>query len=202
MGKRSAAVDAYIAKAAPFAQPILEKIRVAFHATLPDVVETIRWGVPHFDHNGVIANMAAFKQHVTFGFWKSKLMNDPHKLFTAMGEKTAMGGMKLRQLADLPSRKILTEYIREAARLNEEGVKIERAPRTAAAPVKVPDDLETALAKNRKAREAFEDFSPSHRREYIQWITEAKREETRKKRVEQALAWMAEGKSRNWKYEK
>ena len=125
-------VDRYIAKAAPFAQAILEKIRKAYHKAHPDVVETMKWSVPHFEYKGVIGNMAAFKQHVGWGFWKASLMDDPHGIFTA-GER-GMGGMRVEDVRKLPAEKVLVEYIRQAIRLNEEGVKIARPKREATPP--------------------------------------------------------------------
>jgi uncharacterized protein YdeI (YjbR/CyaY-like superfamily) len=65
----------------------------------------------------------------------------------------------------------------------------------------VPQDLKSALARNAKARAAFEGFSPSHRREYVEWIEDAKRDDTRRKRLATAIEWMGEGKPRNWKYQ-
>lgn len=201
MGERSPAVDAYIANAAPFAQPILERIRDAFHAGAPEIEETIKWGFPHFQYKGNVGSMAAFKQHVTFTFWKARLMNDPHGIIPPLGERS-MGGSRVNEVSELPPKKVLVEYVREAVRLNEEGKKVARPARKAAAPVKVPDDFAAALQKNRKARETFDHFSPSHRREYVEWITEAKQEATRKKRIVTALEWLSEGKPRNWKYMK
>ena len=201
MSQRSAAVDAYIAKAAPFAQPILERIRDAFHAACPDVAEVIKWGVPHFDYKGPLGMMAAFKQHVGWGFWKLKLMRDPHGIFGA--EREAMGGMKVTSVRDLPPKKVLLEYIREAVRLNEEGVKAPRtASKKAAAPIEVPADLAAALKKDKKAKATFDGFPPSHKREYIEWIIEAKQDATRQKRLATTMEWLAEGKPRNWKYMK
>jgi uncharacterized protein YdeI (YjbR/CyaY-like superfamily) len=196
-------VDQYIANAAPFARPILERIRKAFHKAHPGIVETMKWSVPHFDHKGVIGSMAAFKQHVTWGFWKAKLMSDPRGILAPMGETTSMGGAKITDVKELPSEKVMIEYIREAVRLNEEGVKLERAPRRAApSAVDVPPELTAALKKNKAALARFEEFPPSHKREYAAWIAEAKQEATRQKRVAQAVEWIAEGKSRNWKYER
>ena len=201
MPNRSAQVDAYIAKAAPFAQPILERIRDAFHAANAGVEEVIKWGVPHFDYKGPLGMMAAFKQHVGWGFWKTKLMKDPHGLIGS-GERQAMGGMKVTNVKDLPTKKVMVEYIREAIRLNEEGVKLERAKPASKKPVEVPADLAAALAKNKPAKTTFDAFPPSHKREYIEWIAEAKQEATRQKRLATTLEWLAEGKSRNWKYKR
>ena len=201
MGDRTAAVDAYIAKAPEYARPILEKIREAFHAGCPEIEEKLKWGVPSFEYKGMLGGMAAFKAHVTFGFWKSRLMEDLDRLF-ARGPKASAMGVKIESLADLPAKKILVTYVKEARRLNDEGLKEPKrsAPRK---PVRVvvPADLERALARNPKARAAFEGFPPSHRREYVEWITEAKREETRRKRLETTLEWLVAGKRRNWKYE-
>jgi uncharacterized protein YdeI (YjbR/CyaY-like superfamily) len=193
--EKSPQFDAYIARAAPFAQPILERLRKAFHKADPEIRETMKWSMPHFEHDGIVANMAAFKQHVTWGFWKASLMDDPQGILTDVR-------LKVTDVSELPPEKVLVEYIRRAVKLNEEGVKVERAPRAAAPPPEVPDDLLAALKKNRKALAAFEQFSPSHKREYVEWITGAKQEATRAKRLAQAVEWIAEGKSRNWKYER
>ena len=191
MKNTSPEVDRYIAKAAPFAQPILEKIRKAFHKADPEIQEVMKWSFPHFEHNGIVGSMAAFKQHVSWGFWKAKLMSDPQD------ERT-----KVTSVKDLPSEKEMIEQIREAVRLNEEGVKIERAPRVERGEADVPSDLAAALKKTAAAKKTFDGFSPSQRREYVEWITEAKQDATRQKRLAQAIEWMSEGKSRNWKYER
>jgi uncharacterized protein YdeI (YjbR/CyaY-like superfamily) len=197
MPKTSPDVDRYIANAPEFAQPILTKIRKAFHKACPDIEETMKWSVPFFDYKGVVGSMAAFKQHVGWGFWKGKLMSDPEQLM--QGERTGMGGMRVESVKDLPSEKIMIDYIKEAVRLNEEGVKSERV-RAKKPALEMPDDLAGALKKNKAASKAFEGFAPGQRREYIEWITGAKQEATRKKRLDQAIEWIAEGKPRNWKY--
>ena len=199
MGERSPLVDAYIAKSQPFARPILEHLRDVVHATCPEAVEEMKWSMPHFTYHGMLAGMAAFKEHCTFGFWKAKLIMDQDEM-----SREAMGHFGcIRSLDDLPSRRTLAGYVRKAMKLNEEGVKVPRKPRPRGAmPVAVPDDLASALRRNRKAREAFESLSPSHRREYIEWITEAKRAETRERRLATTLEWLEEGKPRHWKYAK
>lgn len=200
MKNTSPEVDAYIANAAPFAKPILERIRKAFHKASPDIVETIKWRVPHFEYKGVLGGMAAFKAHVNWGFWKPQLMNDPHGILAA-----ATGPMSAGQVSDvsqLPTEKILVEYVKEAIRVNESGEKVERPKRAPASMPDVPAELEAALKKSPKAKKAFEAFAPSHRREYIEWIAEAKQAATKEKRVAQTIEWLIEGKSRNWKYEK
>jgi uncharacterized protein YdeI (YjbR/CyaY-like superfamily) len=203
MGTRSSAVDAYIAKSAPFARPILEKLRSLFHKACPEVEETIKWGFPHFEHRGVLGSMAAFKQHASFGFWKGSLMSDPRGLFRGIG-KTTMAALKVQTLADLPPDKVLLAYIKEAVKLNEEGVKSPRPKKKVVKkkPVQAPDYFLAALRKQPKALAAFEAFSPSHKREYVEWITEAKQDATRQRRMETAVEWIAEGKPRNWKYMK
>jgi uncharacterized protein YdeI (YjbR/CyaY-like superfamily) len=198
-----ARIDAYIIRSADFARPILEHIRKLVHKAWPDVEETIKWGMPFFQNNGaLLCNMAAFKQHCTFGLWNASLLKDPEGILQ-IKDKNAMGQFdRITTKKDLPSDKIMIAYIREAAELNEKGIKKPAKAKTA--PKKelpVPGELAAALKKNKKASAAFEAFSPSHRREYIEWITEAKTEATREKRVATTLEWLMEGKSRNWKYQ-
>lgn len=199
MGRRDPRIDAYIAKAAPFAQPILQRIRDVVHEACPEVEETMKWSMPTFVYaGGILAGMAAFKQHASFGYWKHALV---------MGEDAQRDGMgsygKMATLKDVPSKRRLVADIRRAMQLNAAGVKTP-GPRKAAAPKpppETPPDLLAALAKNRKARTTFEALAPSHRREYVEWITEARRDETRARRLAQTVEWLAEGKRRNWKYE-
>ena len=199
MARTDPRVDAYIAKAAPFAKPILKHLRAAVHAGCPDVQETMKWSFPHFDYKGMFCGMAAFKQHATFGFWKAKLLADQ---LPAVDEK-AMGQFGcIRSLDDLPSRARLVRLVKAAAALNDAGVTIERRKAPPRAPVKAPAFLMAALKKNPRALATFKAFSPSHKREYITWVTEAKREETRQRRLTKAIEWMAQGKSQNWKYER
>jgi uncharacterized protein YdeI (YjbR/CyaY-like superfamily) len=200
MGTRDPRVDAYIAKSADFAQPILTHLRDVVHAACPDVQETMKWSMPFFDYHGVMCNMAAFKAHATFGFWKGALIPGLAPNSNAGGE--SMGNLgRLTSVKDLPNRKVLAGYVKAAMRLNDEGVAV-RKPKKATKPeAKVPSDLAAALKKNRKAAATFDAFTPGQRREYVDWIVEAKRDETRAKRVAQAVEWLAEGKKRNWKYE-
>lgn len=193
-------IDAYIANAADFARPILERARAIVHAACPQVEETIKWGMPTFLYaGGILCGMAAFKQHATFGFWKHALV---------MGEGAERDGMgsfgRMTSVRDLPPKKDLVPLIRKAMKLNEQGVRTQQArkPATPRPAPTVPADFAAALRANAAAKETFERFAPSHRREYIEWLEEAKREETRKKRLAQAVEWLAEGKQRNWKYMK
>ncbi len=152
--------------------------------------------MPAFSHDGLLCNMSAFKEHCRFGFWKGALV-------VGDGEPTAPNGHfgDITSLADLPNKKALAGYVKKAAELNASGVKVQRAKKPAKKPLPVPDDLSAALTKNKKARATFENFAPSHQREYVEWITEAKQPATRERRLAQAIEWMAEGKRRNWKYE-
>lgn len=202
MGTRDARVDAYIARSADFAKPILERLRAIVHKACPEVRETIRWGFPHFDHKGILCSMAAFQRHCAFTFRKAALLADPERILAPTGAG-AMGNLgRIASLEDLPPHRVMVRYVREAARLNEEGAGASRPKPAGAKPVEVPPDLAAALAQNTKARAAFERFPPSHKREYIEWITEAKKPETRVKRLATTLEWLAQGKSRNWKYER
>ena len=198
MGKKDPRVDASIAKAPEFARPILRHLRDLMHRACPEVEETLKWSRPAFMYKGLLCGMAAFKHHVTFGFWKHDLV------VGKQSEKDAAGQFgRITSLADLPSDKILLAYIRRAAELNEAGIK--PAPRPRAIPEQrpeliVPDFLDAALKANAKAQANFEKFSYSHKKEYIEWLSGAKREETRQKRLSTALAWIADGKPQNWKY--
>ena len=197
MGSRDSRVDAYIAQAQPFAQPILRHLRALVHDTCPDVEEALKWRTPAFMYHGILAGMAAFKGRVMFGFWKGSLLSGGDGRVGGMG----MGEMgDLTSVADLPPKRVLVAKIKQAMRLNEDGVKLPRSRRAPKPPPRAPADLKSSLSKNRKATATWEEFSPSHRREYVEWITEAKTDETRTRRVEQAVEWMAEGKPRNWKY--
>lgn len=198
MGIRDPRVDAYIAKSAEFARPILTYLRDTVHECCPQVEESIKWGMPHFLYEGMLCSMAAFKQHCAFGFWKGALLVDHARNDEAMGQ---FG--RITSLGEAPGRKLLAGYIRKAMVLNESGAQPARRTKDAQPrpPAEVPADLAAALGKDRRAAAVFDAFSPSHRREYIEWITEAKREETRANRLARTLEWLAEGKPRNWKYQ-
>jgi len=200
MAKRNPKIDAYILKSQPFAQPIMNHLRNLVHKACPDVEETIKWGFAAFDYKGPFCTMAAFKQHCAFGFWKAALMKNADELKRA--QKNSMGHLdRITSLKDLPSDKQLIAYLKDAMKINEAGLKL--APRkkiTDEKPLPVPAYFKTALSKNKKADAQFKNFTPGKRKEYIVWLTEAKTEETRNKRMAQAIEWIAEGKIRNWKY--
>jgi len=194
-------IDAYIAASAPFAKPILTHLRGLVHKACPEVTETIKWGFPNFDYHGILCNMASFKQHCAFTFWKAKLMKDYEKVLRLAGN-SAMGHFgQLKSLKDLPSDKKMIQYIKEAALLNEAGVKPVRRPTvTVKNPLSIPTYFKKMLSGNKKAWVTFDAFSYSHKKEYLEWITEAKTEVTRNKRMAAAVLWLSEGKIRNWKY--
>jgi len=194
-------VDAYIDRSADFAKPILLHIRKLVHAACPDVLETMKWSFPHFDYKDqMMCSMASFKQHCAFGFWKQSLLEDA--AFPA--EKTAMGSFgRLTSVKDLPDDKTMKKLIADAMKLNDEGVKVKRAfVSSDKKELVVPDVLLEALAKHDAAAETFNSFPYSCKKEYVEWITEAKTDATRDKRLATAIEWLAEGKRRNWKYER
>jgi len=195
VAKKDPRIDAYIAKSPGFAKPILNHLRELVRKGCPDVEETVKWSMPHFDYKGPLAGMAAFKAHCAFGFWKGSLIVPESK--EAMGQ---FGG--ITKLADLPKDDVLVGYVRKAVQLNEQGVKVPRPLKHEKKEIPMPADLAAALKKNTKAQATFEGFRPSYKREYLEWITEAKTEETRRKRLDTAIEWMADGKPRNWKYMK
>lgn len=201
MGNFDPRVDAYIDKSADFARPILNHIRQLVHEVCPEVQETMKWSFPHFDYQGVICSIASFKGHCAFGFRKASLMKDPQKLFPVTAEN-AMGQFgRITSLNDLPADEILKSYILEAINLNKEGIKVSKKtlPKDKKE-VAAPEYFLEALSKTANALINFEKFSYSNKKEYIEWITEAKTDNTRNKRLETAVEWIAEGKVRNWKY--
>jgi uncharacterized protein YdeI (YjbR/CyaY-like superfamily) len=196
MGKTNTRVDDYIAKSGEFAKPILMHFRKLVHRQCPEAEEEIKWGMPMFVHQGIVCSMAAFKQHVRLHFWKSRLV---------VGSSGAGAISRITSMEQLPSDAVLSGYILKAVELNKAGVKLPAKARPGnGAPrvLEIPDYFVAALAKSRAARANFEKFSYSHKKEYVEWLVEAKREETREKRLKQAIAQIAEGKGRNWKYEK
>jgi uncharacterized protein YdeI (YjbR/CyaY-like superfamily) len=203
MSEKDPRVDAYIEKAAPFAKPILVKLRKLIFRACPDAKETIKWSFPCYEiHGSMLCNMAAFKEHCSFGFWKAVLLSDPQDILH-LADKNSMGHLdRLLTLKDLPPDGLMISYLQEAALLNKEKVKLDKPKRTPKKELPIPGSLAAALKKNKKAAAVFEGFSPSQRREYIEWISEAKTAETENKRLATTLEWLEQGKSRNWKYQK
>lgn len=205
--KANPKVDVYIAKSADFAQPILQHLRGLVHRACPDVVEEMKWSRPFFLHGGVIlCNISAFKAHCSFGFWGAEIGN----VLAGDGvvQEGGMGSLgKITSMKDLPLEKKLLGYIRQAAQLIDAGqgdnrvVVARRVVKAPKPPVEVPAEFTAALRRDRKAAAAYAAFSPSCQREYAEWITEAKRPETRQRRIAQAVEWIGEGKQRNWKYQ-
>ena len=205
MGKRDPRVDAYIAKQPPFAKEICTRLRAIVHEAAPEITEDIKWGHVAFMHKGLVCGLAAFKQHVVFHFWKAALLGGSHAR-RATDDKTLELLAKLTSADDFPPKSVIAGFVKAAVKLNDGAVKVAKTPTAATAkkktPLRTPPSLSKALARNKKAKATYDGFSPSHKREYVEWITEAKSEETRDRRIEQALGWMAEGKPRNWKYMK
>jgi uncharacterized protein YdeI (YjbR/CyaY-like superfamily) len=199
MGKKDPRVDVYINKAREFAKPVLEHIRDVVHETCPDVEEKIKWSFPHFDYkNQMMCSMASFKEHCTFGFWKASLLKD----LKGKSGQTAMGQFgRITKVSDLPSKKVLKSLIKDAMKLNDSEIKISAKSKSSKKKeLTVPGYFMKAIKKNKKALKTFEDFSYSQKKEYVEWVTEAKTEPTRKKRIATAIEWMSEGKIHNWKY--
>ena len=195
---KSPRIDAYIAKSPAFAKPILKYIRAAVHAGCPEIEEEIKWGMPSFAHEGIVCGMAAFKAHCTFGFWKGKLV-----MAAEPGARKAMGQLgRITKVSELPSKATLARYVKKAAKLNEDGIKARPRKHPKRKPIAMQADLRRALAKNARARAFWEKSAPSHRWEYLDWITGAKGSETRARRVATTVEWLAAGKQRNWKYQK
>jgi uncharacterized protein YdeI (YjbR/CyaY-like superfamily) len=203
MSQKNPRVDAYIKNAEPFARPILNHLRELIHKACPDVEETIKWSFPNFVYKGGnICSMASFKQHIAFSFWKAALMKDADQFVLNAKSEVAMGHMgKITSLKDLPNDKKMLAYIKEAALLNENGIKLPPRVRSAEPKeIETPDYLVAALKKDKRAKATYDGFSYSNKKEYVNWLQEAKTDTTRNKRLAEAIEWMADGKIRNWKY--
>lgn len=198
MSQTDKRIDAYIEKSAEFAQPVMVHLRELIHKACPDVTETVKWSMPSFEFKGLLCGFAAFKQHCTFGFWKQSLMETD----AFPKNKTAMGSFgRITSLKDLPSDKVMIGLVHQAMELNEKGIKVPKKPAPPKKELVVPPVLSAALKKDKAARATFDKFPYSCKKEYIEWITEAKTDATRDKRLATTLEWLAEGKRRNWKYE-
>lgn len=192
-------VDAYIERSKDFAKPILTHIRTLVHEAFPDIVETMKWSFPHFDHKGIVCSMASFNEHCALGFWKQSLLEK--SAFPA--ERTAMGSFgRLTSIDDLPDDNTLKKLILDAVSLNEKGIKVKKTVSTNKKELVVPEVLTASLEANTFAAETFNNFPYSKKKDYVEWITEAKTEATRDKRLATTIEWLAEGKARNWRYEK
>lgn len=191
-------IDSYIETRAPFARPILQHLRAAVRRVAPDVDETLRWSMPSFTYKGrILCQMAAFKEHAVFGFWRGKEVAGGDENGSAMGQ---FG--RLTSIADLPPAAELDALIRKAADLIDSGVKAPRPVKHAKPELAMPDDFAAALAASTPARASYDGFPPSAQRDYLEWVLDAKQSATRAKRIAQAVEWLAEGKKRHWKYEK
>jgi hypothetical protein len=197
MASKDPRIDAYIESSPDFARPILRELRKRVHASVPEAVETIRWRAPYFQYKDtLLGGMAAFKQHCAFGFWHPLMRNGDTSL-EGLGQ---FGHVKT--IGDLPPEKAFAKLAKQAKKLVDDGVKAPPRPHAEKKEIVVPPELATALKKNAKARATFERFSHSKRKEYVDWLNDAKREETRAQRLATTIEWLAEGKSRMWKYEK
>ena len=200
-------IDAYIAKSKPFAKPILVHLRELVHKACPGVIETMKWSRPFFEYKGVIlANMSAFKEHCSFGFWGQEIAAVLRE--AKVLQPDAMGSLgRITRIEDLPANNQMVGLLHQAVSFIDSGEytspiaarqKVVKAP---AAAVEAPPEFTKALKANKKASAAFAAFSPSCKREYVEWIADAKRAETRDKRIATAIDWICEGKQRNWKYQ-
>ena len=197
MPKTDPRVDAYIAKSAPFAQPILRHLRALVHRAAPAITETIKWGMPFFEHEGSVCHMAAFKAHCAFGFWRGGRIEKTGKEDEAMGQ---FG--RITNLTQLPPDTTVVALVQKAAALNLAGENAARPVKRPKEPIPMPADFRAALARSGAAQATFDGFAPSRQRDYLEWITEAKAAATRAKRIATAIEWLAEGKPRNWKYQR
>lgn len=195
-------VDQYIINSAEFAIPILDHLRNLIHKADARIEEKMKWSMPFFDFKGTVCHMASFKHHCTFGFWKGSLMQDEYGIFKERSEAMGLLG-KITSLEDLPPDEVLIAYIQQAIQLNENNVKLPAKPKsTEKKELVIPEYLVEALQEDPEALAVFQNFSTSNKKDYVLWLEEAKTETTRQKRLVTTLLWLAEGKTRMWKYKK
>ena len=198
MSNSNLKIDDYINQAKPFAQPVLKHIRELVHEICE---EKIRWGFPHFDYEGILLSMAAFKTHCAINFWMGGMMEDKYKLLNTKSEKSMGQFGRIESLDELPPDSVLKYYISQAVKLNIENIKRPvPKPNTHKKSLDIPDYFHHALLKNPEAMDNFTNFSYSNKKDYIEWIVDAKTEKTRNSRIDTAIGWISEGKVRNWKY--
>lgn len=210
MNKFSPAIDQYILKAEPFAKPILETLRQTVHDYCPEATETIKRSFPHFEYKGtILCSLASFKHHCVFGFWLESLLKDPHGILrrdreTSAGKsKNAMGALgRISAVEDLPAMNKLGQLILQAMELTDAGAKLKKSKPAAEKKLFIPEALLGELEKHPTARTVFDNFSYSHKREYVDWLNEAKTATTFNKRLDTTISNLQEGKSKEWKYRK
>jgi uncharacterized protein YdeI (YjbR/CyaY-like superfamily) len=202
MASKDPRVDSYIAAAAEFARPVLAHLRKVIHQECPTAVETIKWGCPFFDYHGLLCGFAAFKAHCSLFFWRDIDVSRGLAITNTAGSAGSRMGQfgKITSMADLPKDSVLLACVRAAVEQRDSPTSKTKRARRPAKELPVPADLKKALAANAKAAATFEDFAPSHRRAYLDWISEAKRPETRSRRLATTIEWLTEGKAQNWKY--
>lgn len=200
-------IDKYIADAPEYARPIMEKLRKAVHKGCPQAEEAIKWGCPYFMYQGkLFCGMAAFKKHVGFGFWNSKDMDDPEGLFeSGTGKKASMCNAHFHAVKELPTQKVLVDYVKQSKKLTDAELSKSKPAKKAAkkkvAVPKTPADLSSAFKTNKTAKSYFDSLAPSHRRDFLQWILDAKRDATREKRVNETVKLLKAKKTLHWKYQ-
>ncbi|WP_231462786.1 YdeI family protein [Pedobacter sp. Leaf132] len=197
--KTLVAVDQYIANSAEFAIPILEHLRDLVHRADARIEERMKWSMPFFEYKGTVCHMAAFKNHCVFGFWKGSLIEDELGVFKERSEAMGLLG-KIKSFDDLPEDDILMAYIQQATQLNEDGIKLPAKIKATPKELIVPQYFIDALQEDSKALAVFQNFSNSNKKDYVLWLEEAKTEATRQRRLETAIEWIADGKTRMWKY--
>lgn len=191
-------IDEYIAQAPAYSRPILKKLRSLYRRASPKIVERIKWRAPSFEYRGMVGGLVAGEKYVSWGLWKARLLKDPHKAIRSRELAPASAG-RASKLSDLPPDKVLIDLIKQAVALNEPLPNKPPRQRVARPMPDTPRDLEAALKKSPRAAKTFERFTPSNQREYIEWITTSRSDETRQRRLAVAIKWMNQGKPRYWK---
>src|SRR5438270_1264994 len=180
-------VNDSLANAPEGTRPILVRLRRIFRQASPKLEEAIKWGVPCYLFKGPVGGFAAYKQHVSWGLWKSRALNDPEGL---LGRGVSVMAGKITKVSEIPPAAKIIALIEQVIALNEAGIKSPKPPEP-----ELPADFAAAMKKAGKAARHYAAFTPARKWQYVNWVTQAKRAETRAKRIEIAVERIGEGKT-------
>lgn len=180
-------IDEYIAGKEAWARPFLTKLRQLVLTANPKMEQEWKWKAPAFTHHGIVCLLWGFKAHVSLTFSDGNLLDDPNQVFDDCGGNEHNRALKLRAGDTIPEKQIVA-WVKSACEINEKGLKPkakQAAPKAKA--VTVSADFDKALKKNKAVKEFFDSLSPSCKRAYTEWVDEAKREETKLKRIAKGI---------------
>jgi len=189
-------IDEAFSKFTGFQKEYCNHLRKLIHKAMPDVKEDWKWG-PNFNVNGMVCGVWGFKDHVKLVFFKGSAMKDTYKLFNQGKENEGNRSINFSSADKIDDKKII-EYLKEAAEINRKGIKLVKKE----IKVVMPAILVKALNKDKASKTYFESLAPSHRRDYADYISQAKQEETQLRRLDKVMEMLTDKRTLNDKYMK